>query len=60
MDDIKCCIFDNNPVLNGKSTCRDCTNMLTEISKKFEPKNNGCWMPGTKNCDCPACGGPND
>jgi hypothetical protein len=20
----------------------------------------GCWKPGNTNCDCPACGGPND
>ena len=30
--------------------------------KKIQPSqaSNSCWTPGTKNCDCPSCGGFND
>jgi hypothetical protein len=36
--------------------------MLEEWESKPEPKvrDNGCWNPTAKTCDCPACGGFND
>lgn len=55
------CEYHKGKFYNGHAFSEEpAMHRVTHWAYINDPENEGCWTPEINNCDCPACGGPND